>query len=688
MAIKQVIEIDVKTTGDKPISNLSNNLKEASQSANELTSNLSKTDKARGFISGLGDSVSKLNPALGGAVKGMDGLLVKMWQLVANPVGAILAGIVVTLKFLYEAFQSSVAGGKEIKAVFAGIEAVGTQVKDAIFGLGRALINVTAAAYKFITLDFKGAAESMKNANKEASTSYKQLGNAIDGTTAKLVYNLTKQQQAVDKARKQQAVVQSETNKLLVQSRETLTDETASIKDKKKALDEVTKAEKASSAEKVRIAAEDLRIAKAKAKALGGEAEKKSKQELRDLTIALNEAETENAMTGIKLNKQRKMLNRQESEDAKALAEEQKTRQKEAADAQKESLKKSQDAEKEAIDEKLRTQKLSFEEQRKLVSADNKLSEKDKKDFLKRINEEEKKSIEDHKKAVNDLEIRYKTDLENLNAKTDQQKLDLQKQRDLDEINRIATTEEEKAKILLQYNEKYRILQAELDAKTKAETDAKTAESNLKIATDQSLSNEVRLAAIQAREDAEKNIVFKTQEERTAYEKANADARKAISDAEAAHKVALFQKTSSILSAGADLLGKNTAAGKAMAVAASMINTYQGITAELATKTVTPFEIGLKIANVALIAATGFKAVKDIVSVKVPGGGGGSTPAISGMAGMAAAAAPQFNVIGNSGVNQIASTLGSQQPVQTYVVANQVTTQQALDRSIVNNASL
>jgi len=687
MAIKQVIEIDVKTTGEKPVVDLNNNLKQASQSANDLTNNLSKTDKARGFISGVGDAVGKLNPALGGAVKGMDGLLVKMWQLVANPVGAILAGIVVTLKFLYEAFQSSIAGGKEIKAIFAGIEAVGTQVKDAIFGLGRALINVTAAAYKFITLDFKGAAESMKKANTEASTSYKQLGNAIDGTTAKLIYNLTKQQQAVDKARKQQAVVQSETNKLLVESRETLTDETASIKEKKKALEEVTKAEKASSAEKVRIAAEDLRIAKARAKALGGEAEKKSKQELRDLTIALNEAETENAMTGIKLNKQRKMLNRQESEDAKALAEEQKTRQKEASEAQKEALKKNQDAEKEAIDEKLRTQKLSFEEQRKLVTADNKLSEKDKKDFLKRINEDERKSIEDHKKAVNDLEIRYKTDLENLNAKTDQQKLDLQKQRDLDEINRITNNEEEKARLLVQYNEKYRILQAELDAKTKAENEAKTAESNLKIATDQSLSNEVRLAAIQAREDAEKNIVFKTQEERTAYEKANADARKSIADAEAAHKVAVFAKTSSLLSAGADLLGKNTAAGKAMAVAASMINTYQGITAELATKTTTPFEIGLKIANVALIAATGFKAVKDIIKVKVPGGGGSaSVPSTAGMEG--SAPAPQFNVIGNSGVNQIASTLGSQQPIKTYVTAGDVTTQQALNRNIINNASL
>ena len=38
--------------------------------------------------------------------------------MVANPFGAILAGIVLTLKFLYESFQSSVAGGKELKAIF------------------------------------------------------------------------------------------------------------------------------------------------------------------------------------------------------------------------------------------------------------------------------------------------------------------------------------------------------------------------------------------------------------------------------------------------------------------------------------------------------------------------------------------------------------------------------------------
>ena len=62
------------------------------------------------------------------------------------------------------------------------------------------------------------------------------------------------------------------------------------------------------------------------------------------------------------------------------------------------------------------------------------------------------------------------------------------------------------------------------------------------------------------------------------------------------------------------------------------------------------------------------------------GGGGGSAPSIP--------AAPQFNVVGNSGVNQLANTLGQQQPVQAFVVANQVTSQQALDRNIISNASL
>jgi hypothetical protein len=174
--------------------------------------------------------------------------------------------------------------------------------------------------------------------------------------------------------------------------------------------------------------------------------------------------------------------------------------------------------------------------------------------------------------------------------------------------------------------------------------------------------------------------------------KANAETAIELAKKEAAAKVALMDKTASVLSKGADLLGKNTAAGKAMSIAAATINTYQGITAELATKTVTPFEIGLKIANVAIIAATGLKAVKDIISVKVPGGGGGgggAAPSMSG-AGAGGGSAPQFNVVGNSGVNQLAGIMATneQTPVKAYVVPSDVTTGQSLDRNIIRNASL
>ena len=59
------------------------------------------------------------------------------------------------------------------------------------------------------------------------------------------------------------------------------------------------------------------------------------------------------------------------------------------------------------------------------------------------------------------------------------------------------------------------------------------------------------------------------------------------------------------------------------------------------------------------------------------GGGGATAPTMS---------APQFNVVGQSGVNQLASL--NQQPIQAYVVSGQVTSQQSLDRNRLANATL
>lgn len=95
--------------------------------------------------------------------------------------------------------------------------------------------------------------------------------------------------------------------------------------------------------------------------------------------------------------------------------------------------------------------------------------------------------------------------------------------------------------------------------------------------------------------------------------------------------------------------------------------------------------LGLGIA--ANIAATA-KALKEI-------GGGGSAPSApstsggggpSGGAGGGGVMAPNFNVVGNNGLNQLAQL--QQQPIKAYVVGSEVTTQQALDRNRIQNGTL
>ena len=83
------------------------------------------------------------------------------------------------------------------------------------------------------------------------------------------------------------------------------------------------------------------------------------------------------------------------------------------------------------------------------------------------------------------------------------------------------------------------------------------------------------------------------------------------------------------------------------------------------------------------IAATS-KALGALGSGGAPSGGGDTG------GGGGGGAAPAFNVVGASATNQLAQTIGNQQqqPIKAYVVANDVTTQQSLDRNIVSSASI
>lgn len=202
------------------------------------------------------------------------------------------------------------------------------------------------------------------------------------------------------------------------------------------------------------------------------------------------------------------------------------------------------------------------------------------------------------------------------------------------------------------------------------------------------LNFEAKLEALTAQEKLITEATNISEEERTKLLKANADARTEIAQKEAEAKLKLLDVVSAGLSLASNELGESTSAGKVAAVAAASISTYTAIAGQLAAFSKVPIP-GYAVAQAILTGATGLLQVKKILAVKTPkGGGGGVAPSLSGAGG---GGAPQFNVVGNSGVNQLAETMqgrSAQAPIQAYVVANDVTTAQGLNRNIVTNASL
>lgn len=129
-------------------------------------------------------------------------------------------------------------------------------------------------------------------------------------------------------------------------------------------------------------------------------------------------------------------------------------------------------------------------------------------------------------------------------------------------------------------------------------------------------------------------------------------------------------------------------AAKALSIANAIISTYAGAADVLESEGT----LVTKIAGVAAVLATGFAQVKAIQQTQIPvlsvggitaGGGGQQAP-------VPQLAAPDFNVVGASPMNQLASAIGGQQkePVRAYVVAEEVTSAQELERNRIRTAAL
>ena len=151
----------------------------------------------------------------------------------------------------------------------------------------------------------------------------------------------------------------------------------------------------------------------------------------------------------------------------------------------------------------------------------------------------------------------------------------------------------------------------------------------------------------------------------------NAEAEKRIDRELAESKKKMVAAIGGALNALSNVVGKHTAAGKAIAVGQAIINTYQGATMALASAP-PPFSF----VEAAAVTAAGLLSVKKILSTKVgSGGGGGSTPSIPGTGGAGLAfnapSVPQSNPTTNLSQDSINGISAGNSSQQTQVVVSE-----------------
>lgn len=365
-----------------------------------------------------------------------------------------------------------------------------------------------------------------------------------------------------------------------------------------------------------------------------------------------------------------------------------------ATDAQKETAKKAY----ENFKEQNKIYEDSIKERRKMAIdhkveivmeevAKNKEIEEKQKEHLKKLAEERKRKQEEElkekqklKEDLLALEDKYLTDLQNVNDKTEQEKLDRQKERDLAEIEALRKRGADVSNLLVYNAEKYATLQLELDEKTRAEK----AEKDLEYWA------------------GEADKANKRAEDEKAREVAIFEQKQALEDS----KVNLAEKGVAFLSV---IAGKNKALQKAAIIAENAINIGKTLianaagnaqaTAQGAALGVTDPSAPIRAAALVLNnnISTGISVAASIAATAkalsaLGGGGGGSDGGGGGSATQQPSGgnAPQVQ-FQSSSENQIGNTVAnklSDAPVKTYVVASEVTTAQSLDRNKIEENSI
>jgi hypothetical protein len=320
MAIEKVITIKVDSSAaDSGLKALQSQLDKTEKEAGKLNETTNETSKQGNVFGKMSGGLQELVPGFSGAVAGGQNMLKTMWLLVANPIGAVIAAVVLGLGLLYKAFASTNDGADKIEQTLAGLSAVVDILRDRVLKVGETIV-------KFFSGDFKGALASGKEAvngfGAEVEQEFKRAAKA------------TRYLQEVEDSLRSLNVSRAKLNRDLAETKEIITDENATFDQKRKAINDVRIAEE-------RQTKQELANAKKKFDAihelndLSDTADKDLDKEAAALAD-LYKIQEEQSTNRRAVRKQELTLNRQEASEKKAIQDEANERQKVIDDKRKE----------------------------------------------------------------------------------------------------------------------------------------------------------------------------------------------------------------------------------------------------------------------------------------------------------------------------------------------------------------
>ena len=579
-------------------------LAETTKKQNKLSGVMGELDKLTG---GAISSFGRFYTSIMTAVKGMS--LLKI-AFIATGIGAF----VVLITSLVASFKRSEEGQEKLQVGLAMLGAVVNQIMDAFANLGTAIFDAITNP-KQALIDFKDA--FVENVTNRISSAIETIG--FLGTAIKKVFDgdFSGAMEDAKKAGSSYIDTMTGVKNTIDKVSDSVTgfvDETLS---EVSAMSEVTKAR-----QKAHHIERELQVERAKANRKINEirlqAEDRVNNTATERVKLLRKAQAiEEEITNKEIAAKQLLIQAQELEMEQGLNN----------IAAKDKLAKLKAEEIKLDTKKLRSQRLlqtqittALNEE---IAAQKVITDLAAAKILK-AEEDEKTRLQ----SIKDIQDEFQQSVEEERAVKEEEKAILQKEKELQELEDLNATEEQKAAIIAYWDNKI------LDGK---ETDA----------------------------EKEKKL------------------DEAVVDA----KLDIAKQSMALIG---EIAGKGSKIGKAMAIGQATISGYEGVQNAYTTAQKSPITLGFPAYPVIQASLAGAFAAVNIQKIASSNPSGSSSTAGLTSVASAGAQAPSFNIVGQSGSNQIASALGEQQqtPIQAYVVSQDVTTAQSLENGIIQGATL